>query len=98
MRGQRSLIEDVREEIREIDEQIIKLVAMRGNLAEKILDAKLVDKIKINDEEQKKTVLIRVEREARENNLDENAIRDIFKILIEMNTKRQYELLGKIEN
>ena len=92
------MIEDVREEIREIDEQIIKLVAMRRNVAEKILEAKLVDKIKINDEEQKRTVLKRVEREARENNLDENAIRDIFQILIEMNTKRQYELLGKTEN
>ncbi|VUT26722.1 MAG: chorismate mutase [Candidatus Methanolliviera sp. GoM_oil] len=92
------MIEDVREEIREIDEQIIKLVAMRRKLAEKILEAKLVDKIKINDEEQKRTVLKRVEREARENNLDENAIRDIFQILIEMNTKRQYELLGKTEN
>jgi chorismate mutase len=98
MRGQRALIEDVREEIREIDEQIIKLVAMRKNLAEKILEAKLVDKIKINDEEQKRTVLRRVEKTAKENNLDENAIREIFKILIEMNTKRQYELLGKTEN
>jgi chorismate mutase len=98
MRGQRALIEDVREEIREIDEQIIKLVAMRKNLAEKILEAKLVDKIKINDEEQKRTVLQRVEKMAKENNLDENAIIEIFKILIEMNTKRQYELLGKTEN
>ena len=92
------MIEDVREEIREIDEQIIKLVVMRGNLAEKILDAKKVNKIKINDEEQKKTVLKRVGKAARENNLDENAIREIFKILIEMNTKRQYELLGKTKN
>jgi Chorismate mutase type II. len=48
------LIEDVREEVREIDEQIIKLVVMRRKLAEKILEAKKVDKIKINDEEQKK--------------------------------------------
>ena len=92
------MIEDVREEIREIDEQIIKLVAMRRNVAEKILEAKLVDKIKINDEEQKRTVLKRVRKMARENNLDENAIGDIFKILIEINTKRQYELLGKTEN
>ncbi|VUT24254.1 MAG: chorismate mutase [Candidatus Methanolliviera sp. GoM_asphalt] len=92
------MIEDVREEIREIDEQIIKLITMRRKLAEKILEAKLMDKIKINDEEQKKTVLKRVEREARENNLDENAIIEIFQILIEMNTKRQYELLGKTEN
>ncbi|RZN70163.1 MAG: chorismate mutase [Candidatus Methanolliviera hydrocarbonicum] len=98
MRGQRSLIEDVREEVREIDEQIIKLVVMRRKLAEKILEAKKVDKIKINDEEQKKTVLRRVEKTARANNLDENAIKEIFKILIEMNTKRQYELLGKTKN
>jgi Chorismate mutase len=92
------LIEDVREEVREIDEQIIKLVVMRRKLAEKILEAKKVDKIKINDEEQKKTVLRRVEKTARANNLDENAIKEIFKILIEMNTKRQYELLGKTKN
>lgn len=92
------MIEDVREEVREIDEQIIKLVVMRRKLAEKILEAKKVDKIKINDEEQKKTVLRRVEKTARANNLDENAIKEIFKILIEMNTKRQYELLGKTKN
>jgi len=106
MRGQESLIknentpsiEEVREEIRSIDDAILQLIIDRVNLAEKVLKAKKKDNLDINDEKQNKIVLKRAAEAAIKNNLDENLINDIFLKLIEMNIKKQYELSNKIKN
>jgi len=74
-------IEDVREEIRKIDDVIIQMIADRVNLAEKVLKAKKMDNLEINDEKQNEIVLKRVEESAVKNGLD---------------IKKQYELLNKI--
>jgi len=89
-------IEDVREEIRKIDDVIIQMIADRVNLAEKVLKAKKMDNLEINDEKQNEIVLKRVEESAVKNGLDVDIVREIFVKLIEMNIKKQYELLNKI--
>jgi len=91
-------IEEVREEIRSIDDAILQLIIDRVNLAEKVLKAKKKDNLDINDEKQNKIVLKRAAEAAIKNNLDENLINDIFLKLIEMNIKKQYELSNKIKN
>lgn len=88
-------IEDVREEIRKIDDVIIQMIADRVNLAEKVLKAKKMDNLEINDEKQNEIVLKRVEESAVKNGLDVDIVREIFVKLIEMNIKKQYELLNK---
>lgn len=89
-------IEDVREEIRKIDDVIIQMIADRVNLAEKVLKAKKMDNLEINDEKQNEIVLKRVVESAVKNGLDVDIVREIFVKLIEMNIKKQYELLNKI--
>ncbi|BDC35529.1 MAG: chorismate mutase [Candidatus Methanoliparum thermophilum] len=105
IRGQRSLIkeedtpsiDDVREEIKKIDDAIIQLIVERVNLAEKVLKAKKKANLEINDERQSKIVLERVTELANNYNLDEDTIREIFIKLIEMNIQKQYDLLNKIK-
>lgn len=92
-------IEDVREEIKKIDDVIIQMIADRVNLAEKVLKAKKMDNLEINDEKQNEIVLKRVVESAVKNGLDADMVKmvsEIFVKLIEMNIKKQYELLNKI--
>jgi len=90
-------IDDVREEIKKIDDAIIQLIVERVNLAEKVLKAKKKANLEINDERQSKIVLERVTELANNYNLDEDTIREIFIKLIEMNIQKQYDLLNKIK-
>lgn len=90
-------IDEVREEIRKIDDEIIQLIADRVKLAEKVLMAKKKNNLDINDERQNEIVLKRVEDLAVKNDLDVSLVKDIFEKLIEMNIKKQYELLNKIK-
>ena len=88
-------LEEVRKELQHIDVEIISLIEKRVKLAEKVLEAKKhIDK-SINDEDQNQVVLSRAINEATERNLDTGAIKEIYKILIQMNIDRQHELSGE---
>jgi chorismate mutase len=88
-------LEEVRKELQHIDVEIISLIEKRVKLAEKVLEAKKhIDK-SINDEDQNQVVLNRTVNEATERNLDTGAIKEIYKILIQMNIDRQHELSGE---
>ncbi len=88
-------LEDIRKELQQIDIEIISLIEKRVKLAEKVLEAKKhIDK-SINDEDQNQVVLSRAINEATERNLDTGAIKEIYKILIQMNIDRQHELSGE---
>lgn len=86
-------LEEVRAEVEKIDEQIIELIAMRTKLAEEILAAKREAKVEINDPQQVKKVLQRAVDKARAKELDAKAIERIFEILVEMNIRKQKELM-----
>lgn len=88
-------LEEVRKELQHIDVEIISLIEKRVKLAERVLEAKKhIDK-SINDEDQNQVVLNRTVNEATERNLDTGAIKEIYKILIQMNIDRQHELSGE---
>ena len=90
-----SKLEEVRKELQHLDVEIISLVEKRMNFAERVLEAKKhIDK-SINDEDQNQVVLSRVVNEATERNLDTGAVKEIYKILIQMNIDRQHELSGE---
>lgn len=88
-------LEEVREEIRNIDNQIIELIAKRVTLAEKVLESKKEMDMAINDEAQNHEVINRAMNTATEHNLDTGAIKKIFTIFIQMNIDRQHELSGE---
>ncbi|WP_406659576.1 chorismate mutase [Methanolobus sp. ZRKC3] len=88
-------LEEVRAEIKMIDFEIIDLIHKRIDLAEKVLDAKKKDVMKITDTSQNHVVLDRAIDAATEKNLDTGSIKDIFEILIKMSIERQHELSGE---
>ena len=90
-----SKLEEIRTELQQLDVEIISLIEKRVNFAERVLEAKKHMDKSINDEDQNKVVLNRVVNDATERNLDTGAIKEIYKILIQMNINRQHELSGE---
>ncbi|WP_340820842.1 chorismate mutase [Methanolobus sp. WCC4] len=90
-----STINEVRQEIELIDSEIMQLIHKRVGMAAKVLEAKKKEEISINDPSQNSVVLDRAADAAVEMNLDISAVKEIFKILIEMNIERQHELRGE---
>ncbi|ATZ61613.2 MAG: chorismate mutase [Methanosarcinales archaeon Met12] len=88
-------LKSVREKIQKIDDQIIRLIAQRTDLAEDVLVAKKKEGTGINDEGQREVVLKRMAEAATECNLDAGAVKQLYEILIGMNIERQRELSGR---
>jgi chorismate mutase len=84
-----------RRDIERIDEEMIRLVHRRIDLAKKIFEDKRAEGLSINDPEQEELVLRRAMDLATELNLDSGAVKEIFEILIQMSLQKQHELLGK---
>lgn len=87
-------LEDCRREISDIDEKIIKLIDQRIEVSKKIFEAKRMEGRQISDPKREKRVLSMAADLARERNLDADAIREIFVILIRMSLEKQHEMQG----
>ncbi len=90
-----SELEAVRNEIKEIDVEILALIGKRVNLAEKVLESKRINGTSINDHKQNEMVIKRALNAATELNLDVGSVKAIFEILIRMSIERQNELSGR---
>ncbi|WP_445475371.1 chorismate mutase [Methanococcoides methylutens] len=88
-------IDEVRNKIEKIDNEIISLIAERTDLADEVLDSKRQEHRAINDDTQNHVVLDRAANIATEKNLDSGAVKQIFEILIRMSIERQHELSGE---
>ncbi|MDD3857187.1 MAG: chorismate mutase [Methanoculleus sp.] len=87
-------LDAVRNEIREIDERIIDLIAQRQRLAVRIARIKQEEGLSIHDPAQRKLVLDRVFAYAVENRIDPVAVRSVFELLVGMSEERQRECSG----
>ncbi|HUM76935.1 MAG TPA: chorismate mutase [Methanoculleus sp.] len=87
-------LDAVRNEIREIDEKIIDLIAERQNLAAEVARIKREMGLPLRDEAQRMAVIDRVFTRAAESRIDPIAVRRVFEILIEMSEERQRECSG----
>lgn len=88
-------LEELRSKVESIDTEILNLIDQRTNLAKAILDAKRAEGKTINDAGQEEIVINRITEVAIEKGLDSEYIRNIFDILIKMNTERQHEFSGE---
>ena len=88
-------LETVREEIRQIDCQIIDLIAERQRLAASVASEKHQTGIPVHDLDQRTRVLDRAFEYAVTRNIDPVGVRKIFGILIAMNEERQREYSGE---
>ncbi|HOD85169.1 MAG TPA: chorismate mutase [Methanoculleus sp.] len=87
-------LDAVRNEIREIDEKIIDLIAERQNLAAEVARIKREMGLPLRDEAQRRVVLDRVFAYAAESRIDPLAVRRVFETLVEMSEERQRECSG----
>jgi len=85
----------LREEITSIDDQIIRLIGARQQLATGIARAKYSQGAQVRDEERRRAVLDRAFHRAVEEKIDPQSVREIFEILIQMSEERQHEYLGE---
>jgi len=88
-------LETVRNEIAQIDEDLLRLMARRMELASRVLEEKRKRGLPISDDRQNGLVLQRAMERGTELNVDPAGIREIFSILIRMSIERQHEMAGE---
>jgi chorismate mutase len=82
-------LDTVRAEISRVDTEIIRLIAQRQKLAEKIARIKITKGMPIHDQDRTANVLESVFNQAVESRIDPVAVQKIFEMLIAMSEDRQ---------
>ncbi|MFB6109670.1 MAG: chorismate mutase [Halodesulfurarchaeum sp.] len=84
-------LEDLREEIRMIDHDIVELIARRTYVADTIAAVKAEQGLPTTDESQEQAVMERAGENAEKYGVDSNLVKAIFRLLIELNKVEQRE-------
>ncbi len=82
-------LKELREEIEEVDTEIIRIIHKRMEVAARIAGEKEKAGIPVRDPSRRNEVLDRADRLARDLGLDPAAVREIFSILIRMSEHLQ---------
>ena len=77
-----SSLEALREEINRIDEDIIGLLSRRMEVVKKIVALKKAKGISVEDRDREKTLFLKLEKEARRNNIDEKFVSEVFGVIV----------------
>ncbi|MGM0605748.1 MAG: chorismate mutase [Halobacteriota archaeon] len=84
-------LEELREEIEEIDRDIVELIARRTYVADTIAQVKAERDLPTTDESQEDKVMSRAGANAETFDVDANLVKAIFRLLIELNKVEQRE-------
>jgi chorismate mutase len=84
-------LDELRDEIRSIDREIVELIAQRTYVAESIAAVKREEGIPTTDESQEQAVMDRAGENAQRFDVDDNLVKAIFRLLIELNKVEQRE-------
>ena len=84
-------LDELREEIRSIDREIVEQIAQRTYVAETIAQVKEERGLPTTDEEQEQAVMDRAGENAEQFDVDSNLVKAIFRLLIELNKIEQRE-------
>ena len=84
-------LDELREEIRTIDRDIVELIAQRTYVAEAIANVKEEQGLPTTDEEQEQAVMDRAGENAEQFDVDSNLVKAVFRLLIELNKVEQRE-------
>jgi chorismate mutase len=84
-------LDELRGEISDIDRELVELIARRTYVAETIADVKRDRGLPTTDEEQEDRVMERAGTNAAQFDVDENLVKAIFRLLIELNKVEQRE-------
>lgn len=84
-------LEELRQEIRGIDGEIVELIARRTYVADTIAQVKQQQELPTTDEQQEERVMERAGTNADRFDVDANLVKAIFRLLIELNKVEQRE-------
>jgi len=84
-------LDQLRREIREIDRDLVDLIARRTYVADTIAEVKAEQGLPTTDEEQEQEVIDRAGENAEQFGVDANLVKAIFRLLIELNKVEQRE-------
>ncbi|SFS07210.1 chorismate mutase [Halomicrobium zhouii] len=84
-------LDELREEIQSIDREIVELIAQRTYVADTIAQVKDEQGLPTTDEEQEQAVMDRAGDNAQRFDVDDNLVKAIFRLLIELNKVEQRE-------
>jgi chorismate mutase len=82
-------LQELREKIEEIDDDIIRLIRARMDVALNIAETKTITGLPTHDPDRVDAVLRRVMKKAESLKLDPDSIRDVFSLLIRMSEDMQ---------
>jgi len=84
-------LDELRSEIREIDSELVRLIARRTYVADSIARVKDAEGLPTVDETQEQRVMDRAGENADRFDVDSNLVKAIFRLLIELNKVEQRE-------
>ncbi len=84
-------LDELREEIEGIDQELVELIARRTYVAYTIADVKEQQNLPTVDESQEQRVMERAGENAEQFDVDANLVKAIFRLLIELNKVEQRE-------
>lgn len=84
-------LDELREEIEDIDRELVELIARRTYVADTIAGVKAERDLPTTDEEQEQRVMDRAGENAERFDVDANLVKAIFRLLIELNKVHQRE-------
>jgi len=84
-------LEELREEIQQIDRELVELIAQRTYVADTIASVKDEQGLPTTDEDQEQAVMDRAGENAERFDVDSNLVKAIFRLLIELNKVEQRE-------
>jgi len=84
-------LSELREEIEEIDRELVELIARRTYVAGTVADVKADRDLPTTDESQEARVMERAGENAENFDVDANLVKAIFRLLIELNKVEQRE-------
>jgi chorismate mutase len=84
-------LEELREEIRTIDREIVEKIAQRTYVADTIAQVKEEQGLPTTDESQEQAVMDRAGENAERFDVDANLVKATFRLLIELNKVEQRE-------
>jgi chorismate mutase len=88
-------IEDIRKEIDKIDNEIIRQIVKRQELAVRIARVKFEQGLPIHDERRTKVVLDGIFNRSVEARIDPVSVQKIFEVLVAMSEEKQRECQGE---
>ena len=84
-------LDELREEIRAIDREIVEKIAQRTYVADTIAEVKAEKGLPTTDEAQEQAVMDRAGKNAEQFDVDANLVKATFRLLIELNKVEQRE-------